>query len=112
MLRRRPVTGGAAGGSEGAELSAMDSVFEVDAAVCGRFFSVFRLKKDLFLRIVFRRSARCSWRMDSAMVEAAVRTVLRRSSGSTASFSSSVESRSSGFGCLRWKMEDMYAVAR
>lgn len=99
MLRRRPVTGGAEAGSDGAELPAMDSGFE--EARWDRFFSVFLLKKDLFFLIDCLLCARSSVRFDSAMVEAAVRTVRRRSSGSTASFSSSVCSRSSGSGwCL------------
>jgi len=67
----------------------------------GGFFWDPRLKNELFFLDLFRRdflfSARCSTAADSASVEAAVRTVLRRSSGSIdPSSSSSVTSSSVG----------------
>lgn len=100
MLRRRPVTGG------GAAASTASAVETSDFAVLGRLDLVDLLRKKLrFFLIVFRLSAFSSCRMDSAIVECAVRTVRRRSSGSTASFSSSM-SMSSGSGCRR-KKEDM-----
>jgi hypothetical protein len=68
----------------------------------GRFFAVPLLKSEPFFFVlcklrVFLLSARCSTAADSARVEAAVRTVLRRSSGSIdLSSSSSVTSSSVG----------------
>ena len=76
----------------------------VVSAVSARRFSVpLRKNSDPFFLIVFLLSTRCSVRIDSAMVEAAVRTVRRRSSGSTASFTSSSMSTSSGNVRLRKK---------
>lgn len=51
-----------------------------ESAVFGRLS--FLKKRERFLRAVFLLSARSSERMDSAMVDAAVRTVRSRRSGS------------------------------
>lgn len=92
MFLRTPVICGVA-----AAISALVS------DVGGALFSCRRKKFDRFLRMDFLLSARCSTSIDSAIVEAAVRTERKRSSGSIVSFSSS-GLRSSGCG-FRRKMD-------
>ena len=91
-LRRRPVMCGVEEGCSG-------------AACCSCFFFSLLKNREPFFLTDFRRSARCSWRMDSAIVDAAVRTVRRRSSGSTLSSSSvsgsSVRRRKGAMGVRR-----------
>jgi hypothetical protein len=79
-------------GAEGA--SADWAVDESGSEVFG-FFAFLRKNKDLFCVALRLFCALISERMDSAIVEAAVRTVRRRSCGSMVSFSSI----SDGGGC-------------
>lgn len=79
----------------GAEGASVDGTADgADSEVFG-FFAFLRKNKDLFWVTLRLLCALISERIDSAMVEAAVRTVRRRSCGSMVSFSS----MSDGGGC-------------
>ena len=72
------------------------------------------LVRDIFepqslWRFVLRRCIRCSERIDSAIVDAAVRTVLSLRSGSTSALSSS-SSVSASLAFCRRNSEDMVGV--
>lgn len=79
----------------GAEGDSVDCAVDGPGSEVFAFFAFLRENKDLFLEALRLLCARISERIDSAIVEAAVCTVRRRSCGSTVSFSS----MSVGGGC-------------
>jgi hypothetical protein len=84
------------GGAEGASADwAVDWAVDESGSEVFGFFAFLRKNKDLFWVTLLLFCALISERMDSAIVEAAVRTVRRRSCGSMVSFSS----MSDGGGC-------------